>query len=511
MRTIVSYAQAGLLSGGALSSAYGLGANLNSAVAAGTVVMGSGIALMAFERLNQLRQSRLQQSGLSQNRAPISDGDVQNDLKVELSDRYAILGEPQFLPLRDKMASNILGAWVAQGRLADPKYPQLRGCVTEALIESEVAKLVAKLEGGAGTQQHLREGLQADRGNRAGRWNPVNVEEAAASALKKWYPVFENADYAGARSGLAKKVVEEWASKGSPALMDKPGPAKPLVDAMAHSQIKGFIGFLAGKNLNDRQKTLLDELRKSVRARALEPWKALLLPGALAVGVALVAAAGLRSSSPQSVEGESSPVDPTEICRRTFAADRFSARPEKPLPVPSRMAFVPAWMTKDAKAQQAWILTRFVPVYLDYFECRWTERLDLAQGLKLMDEVQAAWPGTDPVEIPARIEGEAKPGVVAIASDVFRGALEDKILKKYPELSLHRSILEARKKDAQRGVRGEDIPQVGRTIDYEGYSYANLGTRIVRWPQGSQKIAMEKELWDAAKGEWVKCLPKEAK
>jgi len=505
MRLTSNLLQTSLLGSGALATAFSLGATSQTGLMAGTAAMACGVGVMAFDRLRQLQSLRVVQEAAQ----PISDKTVQANLKRELLERYPIFAEEAHVGKCDKLAGYLVKLWVGQGRSQDTQYKGIKDCVPESLIESEIGKLRDALKKNP-AENALREGVDRDQGKRIQRWK---IEDAAAEALKRLYPSFTEIAYVELVPAIAKKVSETWLGQSDPIVRETTGQVRPLVDSSVHAEIKAFIDVLKVKASNEKQRTLLAALQKSVPQppKRPEPWKLFVLPGALATGVAILAAAGWRLTAPSTAEVTPSPIDASIACRKSFDDDRFVTRAEKPLPIPVKMSFVPAWMMKDAKAQQAWILTRFVPAYLDYFECRWTERLDLEQGLRLLDEVLSAWPGKDPLEIPARIEGEAKPGMVSIASDVFRSALEDKILKKYPELSLHRTVSEARKKDAKRGVRGEDIPQVGRTIDYEGYSYAHLGARIVRWPQGSQKIAMEKELWDAAKGEWVKCLPKEAK
>lgn len=505
MRVTSNLLQTSLLGSGALATAFSLGATSQQGLMAGTAAMACGVGVMAFDRLRQIQGLRPVQEAPK----PVADETIQANLKRELIERYPIFGEEAHADKCDKLAGHFVKLWVGQGRPQDAQYKGIKDCVPESLIETEIGKLRDALQK-IPAENTLREGLAHDQGKRPLRWK---IEDVAAEALKRLYPSFTDKAYVGLVPAIAKKVSETWLGQSDPIVREPSGQIRPLIDSSVHAEIKAFIDVLERKASNEQQKALLATLQKSVpqASKPQQPWKLFVLPGALATGVAVLAAAGWRLTVPSTTEVTPGPIDVSIACRKSFDDDRFATRAEKPLPIPAKMSFVPAWMMKDAKAQQAWILTRFVPAYLDYFECRWTERLDLEQALKLLDEVLSEWPGKDPLEIPARIEGETKPGTVSIASDVFRAALEDKIVKKYPELSLHRTVSEARKKDAKRGVRGEDIPQVGRTIDYEGYSYANLGVRIVRWPQGSQKIAMEKELWDAAKGEWVKCLPKEAK
>jgi len=258
-----------MMGGGALSTAMGIGMSSGMGVGAGVLALGGGAALMAHQKLSQMRQSGAPLPELPLTQRDIPDETIRSNLSVELADRYAILGEPGLRPIRDKLAENIFNAW-SSGRLVDPQYPDLRGCVTEALIEAEVAKVIAELQPATGAAHvRVREGLQKDLGNRARRWAPLRVEDTAASRIKELYPAFETPDCPVSVAKMAKAVYDNWFKQGSPALMDRPGPATPLLDNFIHDYVQGFMGFLASKPTDLKLTTLLRELRKSERQRSM--------------------------------------------------------------------------------------------------------------------------------------------------------------------------------------------------------------------------------------------------
>lgn len=265
-----TYTQAGMMGGGVLTTAVGIGMNSGPGIVAGVLALGGSAGLIEYSR----RLGRMQQSGASLPELPLTQRDIpdetiRSNLSVELADRYAILGEPGLRPIRDKLAENIFNAW-SSGRLVDSRYPDLRGCVTEALIETEVAKVIAELQPATGAAHvRVREGLQKDLGNRARRWAPLRVEDTAASRIKELYPAFETPDCPVSVAKMAKVVYDNWFKQGSPALMDKPGPATPLLDNFIHDYVQGFMGFLASKPTDLKLTTLLRELRKSERQRSM--------------------------------------------------------------------------------------------------------------------------------------------------------------------------------------------------------------------------------------------------
>lgn len=267
-----SYARAGLglMGTGVMTTAVSVGVDSGLGTGAGVLALGGGAALMAHQRLSQMRQSGAPRPELPLTQADVPDETIKNNLSVELADRYAVLGEPRFRPLRDKMTENIFNAWRDQGRLVDSRYPDLRGCVTESLIEAEVAKIVASLAAASGPSGQLRDGLKSDLGDRTRRWAPLRVEEAAAAALKASYPIFEHKDYATMVSGMARKIYDEWFKQGSPAVLDKPGPATPLIEPFLHDRVRGLMTALAAKPGDIKLAVLLRELRKSERKRSME-------------------------------------------------------------------------------------------------------------------------------------------------------------------------------------------------------------------------------------------------
>lgn len=265
-----------LQGGGLLSSALlTTGCNMDASTAVGTVVLTTGAlglgAWAAHRKLSQMREAGAIRETPVLNQREIPDEVVRGNMAAELAERYPVLGDAVFDPLRNAIVKNVFETWDQQGRLVDPAYPDLRGCVVESLIEGRVAEIARSLEGATGAKERLREGLAGDGlGNRARRWAPRDVEGAALSALKSLYPAFENSDYAPLAAAMAKNAFGDWLKADSPALLDKPGPATPLVESFVHDRVQKLMEHLSIQGGSQKLMALLRELRRNERRRSME-------------------------------------------------------------------------------------------------------------------------------------------------------------------------------------------------------------------------------------------------
>ncbi|HSA58750.1 MAG TPA: FHA domain-containing protein [bacterium] len=264
-----------LQGGGLLSSALlATGCNMDATSTATAVVTVGALGLGAWaahRRLSRMRESGAIRETPLLNQREIPDEVVRGNLAAELAERYPVLGDPVFEPLRNAIVKNVFETWDQQGRLVDTAYPDLRGCVVESLMENRVAEIARSLEGATGAKERLRDGLSGDGlGNRSRRWAPRDVESAALSSLKSAYPVFENADYAPLAAAVAKNAFGDWLKADGPALMDKPGPATPLVESFVHDRVHKLMEHLSSQPVSAKLTALLRDLRRNERRRSME-------------------------------------------------------------------------------------------------------------------------------------------------------------------------------------------------------------------------------------------------
>jgi len=264
-----TYTQAGLMGTGVLATVVSAGVNSGPGLGVGVAALATGAGLMAHQRLSRMMQAGAPRGELPLTQRDIPDEVIRENLASELAERYPVLGD--FETLRNAIVKNVFETWDGQGRLVDPAYPDLRGCVVESLIENRVAEIARSLEGATGAKERIREGLSGDGlGNRARRWAPRDVESAAAAYLRSAYPAFKNADYETLAAALARNAATDWLKADSPALMDKPGPATPSVESFVHGRVHKLMEHLSSAPQSVKLTALLRELRRNERRRSME-------------------------------------------------------------------------------------------------------------------------------------------------------------------------------------------------------------------------------------------------
>ncbi|HEX5038225.1 MAG TPA: hypothetical protein VFX30_13795 [bacterium] len=270
--------QAGLASSTVLLT----GCDTSTATTAGVVITGLAAlgvgAAAVHRRWSQMQDNRALPpgsgvAGLLQSQNEIPDDVFRSNLSDELVERYTVLGDAAFAGARTVLVTNVFKDWDAQGRPVDATYPQLRGFIPESFIEQKVAALMPRLATATGEKARLYAGLKlGESQNRERRWAPRNVETTIANELKSAYSAFGKTDDADLRARLAGSVVKEafraWL-KESPSVVDKPGPATPLVEEFLQSAVHKLMDKLAAKTDEPRLVSLLRDLRRDERRRSL--------------------------------------------------------------------------------------------------------------------------------------------------------------------------------------------------------------------------------------------------
>lgn len=120
--------------------------------------------------------------------------------------------------------------------------------------------------------------------------------------------------------------------------------------------------------------------------------------------------------------------------------------------------------------------------YLDYFNCLWTDRQDLAGGLRLLNE-----------------------DIVSKLPESGREAVQAGIFRFYPELSMEKNVAARRiEKSPNPEPVLEDVPISDRAFVFEGRLYLRRSENSParRWTLAAQNPSRAEQDWDASKKKW---------